>query len=90
MSVTPNAEYKNICQVVQALIEQERQLKLDSEFRANYFRRRNAAILADGKQMAIYQHQRKIFLQKQNRYRAGFNNSRKYSYNSHRLVSFLL
>lgn len=85
MSITPN-----ICEVVQALIEQERQFKLESESKMNFYRRRNAAILADGKQMAIYQHQRKIYLQKQKKYRAGFNyeNSWKHSYYT-RLVFFL-
>ena len=40
-SVTPINDYKNICQVVQALVEQDRQLRYNEN--TNYRRRRNAA-----------------------------------------------
>lgn len=87
-SVTPINDYKNICQVVQALVEQDRQLRYNEN--TNYRRRRNAAILSDGKQMAIYQQQRKICLQKQNKYRTYADDNRKWKQFISRFSSLLI
>jgi hypothetical protein len=51
-------------EVVNALIEKEKQNRLEYEL-TKYSSRRNAAVLADGKQIAIYHQYHKLHIQKQ-------------------------
>jgi hypothetical protein len=67
------SEFKNICEVVQAAVEKDKQLYFDFEYHRSCDQRRNAAILSDGKQIVIYQMQRKIYIQKLNKRRASLN-----------------
>lgn len=51
-------------EVVNALIEKEKENRLEYEL-TKYSSRRNAAVLADGKQIAIYHQYHKLYIQKQ-------------------------
>ena len=74
MKTNPGFEFKNICEVVQAAVNKERQLYLNYEFESNaQIKRRNAAILSDGKQIVIYQMQRKLYIKKLNKRKASLN-----------------
>ena len=55
----------NIYDVVNAVIEQDKKNRLDYEISQFRKKRRNAAVLADGKQVAIYHQYHKLSIKRQ-------------------------